>query len=643
MRVVRVLPDLPAVDRAFDYLLPADLRGADRAVVGTIVRVPLHGRRVRGWIVATDVEPDTDPTKLRDLLAVLSDGPPAEIVALTAWAARRWIGPWASLLRAASPKNDVNKTRSGSAAVPGDVGSGGDRRSPEGPRGARRRGELANATGGIEVIEWPPGAPRFDLVGRFIDEVGSTVIVLPDAGRAGSLGAGLRRAGHRVVEFPPGLKDREQTSRWDAVRDGAVVVIGGRSAVWAPVPDLRTIIVLDDGDEALQEERAPTWHARDVAVERVRARRQAEVEDDAPRLVIISPAPTLEATHLVGEERVVVPDRAAARTGWPIVEVVDPRDDPARAPLLTEAFAHAARRALAAQQRVVVVLNRVGRARLLSCVKCGELARCERCGAAVMEPPEVTAVAGARPTILECPHCATQRPRVCLACHGTRMKLARIGTSRLRDDLAALLPDVDVVEVHKGATTVPSAPVLVGTEAVLHWARRVDGDARPAPVGLVAFLDFDAELLAPRARAGEQAFWLLVRGARLLGGRADAGDARRLFIQSRIPHHEVIDAARHASPGPLRLAEAARRVELGDPPFGALAALSGAPAAVGAATTELAAVLGLRVLGPVEHAGVARILVRADDHDTLRAAVAPAAAAARNHGRLRVEVDPARV
>src|SRR5690242_21304029 len=89
-RVCRVAPDVTAVERVFDYLVPDALAALVR--VGAIVRVPLHGRRVRGWVVADDVTPDTGE-RLLEVLAVASDGPPADVVDLTDWIAWRWSGP----------------------------------------------------------------------------------------------------------------------------------------------------------------------------------------------------------------------------------------------------------------------------------------------------------------------------------------------------------------------------------------------------------------------------------------------------------------------------------------------------------------------------------------------------------------------
>jgi primosomal protein N' (replication factor Y) len=170
------------------------------------------------------------------------------------------------------------------------------------------------------------------------------------------------------------------------------------------------------------------------------------------------------------------------------------------------------------------------------------------------------------------------------------------------------------------STEVPHARVLVGTEAVLRRVDRAD---------VVAFLELDQELLAPRYRAAEQALALLARAARLVGGRDRGG---RLLLQTRLPRHEVIDAALHADPGRLAAVEGERRRALRYPPDTALALVAGeASAAFVAALPE-----EVERLGPDGD----RWLLRAPDHGVLADALARTP---RPAGRLRVEVDPLRV
>lgn len=570
--MARVLPDIPALARVFDYAIPAGWE--ERVRVGTLVRVPLHGRRVGGWVTKVADEPATD-RPLRPLAKVTGWGPSAEVIDLAWWAAWRWAGRPATFLRTASPPRVV-------AALPA-LGA----RAPAGA------GPSWAESGGPTVVRVPPGADRFGPVAEAVSR-GDALVLVPSASEGAFVAAQLRRAGHQVAVMPDG---------WARAAAGGCAVVGTRAAAWAPVPALAAVVVLDEHDEVYQEERAPTWNARDVAVERAR---RAGVD-----CVLVSPCPSLESLARAG--RVLAPSRAEERAGWPVLETIDRRREPPTQGLYSARVVEAVR-AAEAGARVVCVLNRKGRARLLACGACGELARCETCGGPVGQDGEE----------LTCRRCGTTRPPVCAVCGAGRLKVVRIGVSRAREELE-LLAGQPVAEVtgDRPAGDVPDAAVLVGTEAVLH---------RVAGARVVAFLDFDQELLAPRYRAAEAALALLARAARLVGGRDRGG---RLLVQTRLPTHEALDAVLHADPGRTAVVESARRAALRLPPEVALARLSGEGA--GAFVSGLRG-LGVELSGPAGRAGD-RWLVRAPDHRTLCDALA---AVPRPPERLRVEVDPLR-
>ena len=137
---------------------------------------------------------------------------------------------------------------------------------------------------------WPPALSRVELVGSLLEPAGSTVVVVPDPVECDELAAAARAEGREVHVLRGDLPAADRTRAWADARHGACVVVGGRIAAFAPVPDLAGIVVLDDADESLAEERAPAWHARELAAERCRAA-------DA-RLTFVSPAPTVEAVSL---------------------------------------------------------------------------------------------------------------------------------------------------------------------------------------------------------------------------------------------------------------------------------------------------------------------------------------------------------
>ncbi|MEJ7719171.1 MAG: hypothetical protein WKF58_01360 [Ilumatobacteraceae bacterium] len=396
------------------------------------------------------------------------------------------------------------------------------------------RAEALLSRGGGVLRVGPSEDPNVTVVAACLTR-GPVLVVVPALDTATMLAGRLRRAGVSVALSP---------GEWAQAHAGADVVIGTRTAVWAPCPDLASIVVFDEHDERLQEERSPTWHARDVAIERAR---RASVP-----VLLVSPVPSVTALTWAGAA-VSHPSITSSRAAWPFVDVIDrTRDEPWQTSMLTSPLIAALRDE---RRRIVCVHNAKGRARLSACRTCKALARCERCEAAVREDD-----AGH----FHCDRCGLDRPLVCAPCMGTAFANLRPGIARLREEIAAAA-NRDVVVVSGDDSDVPAdADVYVGTEAVLHRVRRAD---------VVAFLDFDAELLAPRYRAGEQAMALVVRAARLVGARDVGG---RVMLQTFLPRHEVVQAALLADPERMSRVDAARRRELGLPPFAALATIRGA-------------------------------------------------------------------
>jgi primosomal protein N' (replication factor Y) len=210
------------------------------------------------------------------------------------------------------------------------------------------------------------------------------------------------------------------------------------------------------------------------------------------------------------------------------------------------------------------------------------------------------------------------------------MRSIRIGISRLRDELEAAAGR-PVQEIKPTTSAIePHTSVFVGTEAVLHRIDRAD---------VVVFLDIDAELLAPRFRASEQALSLVAHGARLVtGGSGSTGDSVRgeVVLQTSVPQHEVMVGLVMANLAPHVAAETERRQRLRLPPFGALAEISGAGA------PDLAAQLAASLLVQVA-TSEDRTLVRATSWEALSEALTVAlSAVGRPKVRVRIAVDPSR-
>ncbi|MGA2527609.1 MAG: hypothetical protein ABSG36_00445 [Acidimicrobiales bacterium] len=603
--VVEVLPDVSGIDRAFAYEVPAELCEMS---IGSIVRVVLNGRRVRGWVVAegSDLAPGI---ALRAVSELVSLGPPAEVVELARFASWLYAGRLRPLLVAASPPRVVRSLPPAAQSAP---------KAPRAAEGAPKRSseamdaEVASATtealsSTSAVLRLPPGAPRLEVVLAAIapraGRSGDLLVLAASRNDAVTLAARLERQSHLVALQP---------EAWREAAAGGRIVVGTRSAVLAPVRALSAVVVLDAHADAYQEERVPTWEAVVLATERAR-------REKVPCL-LVSPCPTLD---MLADRRLVTLSRAAERAGWAPIEVMDVREEDPRAGGYPSALAAVIRQGVSADpdRPVVAVLNRKGRARLLACGRCRSLLRCEICGGALvqLERPAQGATA-----VLSCPRCSSQTLACCASCGPTRPRIVRPGVARAREELAALT-GLEVVEIGRGAgeDALLHGPVLIGTEAVLHRAQSAS---------TVVFLDFDHELLAPRYRSSEQALSLLALASRLVGGRRRAG---RVVVRTRLLDHEVIDAAMHADPGRLVAVEGPRRALLRLPPTTALALLSGEGAAEFAERLRAGEV-------PLELGGLApdRFLIRASGPEALARALQ---AAGHPPAGTRLEVAPRQV
>jgi len=268
-------------------------------------------------------------------------------------------------------------------------------------------------------------------------------------------------------------------------------------------------------------------------------------------------------------------------------------------------------RVLRDNQKVVCVLNRKGRARFAYCQQCGELARSEITGRAL----------GLDGNRLVHPVDGDDRPAVCQSCSSTKFRRVKLGVTGVAEELEQIARR-PVGEVSSDSEPLATEfDLYVGTEAVLHRIERAN---------VVVFLDFDQELLAPRYRAAEQAMSLLVQASRVVGRREDGG---RVLIQTRIPQHPVLEAARTADPGSLARTELRIRRELRQPPEAHWAIISGS------AATEFVRSIGnpegLEILGPSND----RWRIRSVDREHLVAALK---SVDRPPGRLRIEIDPLR-
>ena len=587
--VARVVPDVTGVDKVFDYLIPSELLGA--IAIGDRVRVPLHGRNVPGWVTeigSTDGGfTDVDSAKLRSVIKRLGFGPSNEVVQLAQWASHRWCGRLRAFFVAASPSTLVAtlptaRYQRAQVKVVGDV-------------------DVANAVGesrSLLVQRGPLKSPVDVMVGAALH--GPSLVIVPTVLRARLFASSLKRHGFSVAVLP---------DEWDSAAGGVDVVIGSRTAVFARVPHLHSVVVIDEHDDSLREERTPTWHARDIAIERAQ---QLNIS-----CVLVSALPSVAAKAWAGD-RVLKSDNHETDSEWPTIALIDRTlDERWSNSLLSSEFIAELRDH---SRRIVAVLNTKGRARLLACASCKSLARCVQCDAAV----EIGATGQ-----FSCPRCSTQRPQVCAKCSSAKFLTLKPGVSKLREEIAQaagrkLADVVEVTGAGDDAMAIDQTKMLfVGTEAALHRVHEAD---------TVVFLDIDQELSAPRYRASEIVGSLLVHAARLVG-RSERGG--KVMVQTHSVDSPVLQAMATLRIDQYLQSVSEMRNFMKLPPFGALAQLSGTN--IDDAIHELQK----NVFVNVSAASDGSYLVKASDWQVLADALSEIEPA--KGVRLKVQVDPARV
>jgi primosomal protein N' (replication factor Y) len=367
----------------------------------------------------------------------------------------------------------------------------------------------------------------------------SAILLVPEIGLTPVMAADLQQifAGE-VAILHSALSDDERAEQWKRIRSGEChIVVGTRSAVFAPVPDLALIIVDEEHDQSYKQEETPRYHARDVAVMRAKMSNAA--------VVLGSATPSLEtyynATH--GKYKLLeLPERIEKRP-LPEVEVIDMRDEFQRThkdAILSRRLLEEIGERLERSEQVMVLLNRRGYSSFVLCRSCGETVQCKNCAIAMTYHK--------REHRLICHYCGFMRPapKTCPKCSSEYVQYLGTGAEKLEDMLHSLFPqariarlDRDTVRGRDDLERVLSAlqggdiDLLVGTQMI------AKGHDIPN-VTLVGVVGSDAALSFPDFRAAERTFQLLTQVA----GRAGRGETPgRVVLQTFFPDHYAIQFA----------------------------------------------------------------------------------------------------
>ncbi len=372
-----------------------------------------------------------------------------------------------------------------------------------------------------------------------LDAGRSAILLVPEIGLTPAVAADLRQIfGDRVAILHSALSDQERAEQWHRIKRGdARMVVGTRSAVFAPVSDLALVIVDEEQDSSYKQEETPRYHARDVAV--MRAKMANAV------VVLGSATPSLESYFNARKNKYTLlelPDRVEQRP-LPEVEIIDMRQEfqeTGQEQVISRRLAQEIRERLDGKEQVMVLLNRRGYSPLVLCRTCGKVLECKNCAIALTHHK--------RSHRMECHYCGyvAAIPKACVHCDSEYVYFLGTGSEKLEELLHGMFPqarigrlDRDTVRGREdferalNALNEGELDLLVGTQMIAK-GHDIHG------VTLVGVVGADAALGFPDFRAAERTFQLLTQVA----GRAGRGQTPgKVILQTYFQEHYAVHYA----------------------------------------------------------------------------------------------------
>lgn len=381
---------------------------------------------------------------------------------------------------------------------------------------------------------------------RCMDQERQAIVLVPEISLTPQMVERFKaRFGDRVAVMHSRLSDGERYDEWRKIREGrASVVVGARSAVFAPFDRLGLIIMDEEHESSYKQEETPKYHARDVAIHRASLTGAA--------VILGSATPSLESYHAARSQAqddfaphlLEMPSRALGNQ-LPAVQVVDMREElrEGNRSMFSRSLHAAISARLERGEQTVLLLNRRGYSTFVMCRSCGYVAGCPEC--------DISLTYHQKSNNLRCHYCgyAAQAPEVCPDCGSEHIRYFGTGTQRVEEELAKLFPGIRVIRMDVDTTTEKGShekllkqfrdkkgDVLLGTQMVAKGLDFPD-------VTLVGVITADSALNLPDFRAAEKTFQLLTQVAGRAGRHQLPGE---VVIQSYTPeHYSIIHASSH--------------------------------------------------------------------------------------------------
>ncbi|MFA5142641.1 MAG: primosomal protein N' [Candidatus Omnitrophota bacterium] len=561
------------IDRTFHYSIPQKLSA--EIAVGKRVFVPFQSRAIVGYVVGISREADVKDVKpvisVIDRAPVLSE----EMLKLTKWVKENYFCSWGEAIAAVIPagikkgQEAIGARLKEAAKTPGEF-------QPSKPHDLMEEQSRALKTviesvdkheHKVFLLHGITASGKTEVYLQAIDHVlrqGKQAIVLvPEiALTPQTVERFSSRFGEHVAVIHSRLTAARRFLEWRKIKDGrANIIVGARSAIFAPVQRLGLIIIDEEHETSYKQDDVPRYHARDVAEERARL-------NSCP-LILGSATPSLESYYKskLGEYKMIRLTKRVDERLLPKVKIVDMRMELAtrrRIEVFSKVLLDAVADTLKRGKQAIIFLNRRGFSTFINCKRCGFVLKCKRCDTVLVYHFDTKK--------LICHYCNYEAnpPDICPKCRSDYIKYLGLGTEKVESEMSHSFPGARVARMDSDTTVkrgshdrilgefkTGAVNLLVGTQMI---AKGLDFPE----VTLVGVVSADVSLNIPDFRASERTFNLLTQ----VGGRAGRGDAGgEVIIQTYTPHHyAVLSAAKHDYEK-FYEEEIASRKELFFPPF----------------------------------------------------------------------------
>jgi primosomal protein N' (replication factor Y) len=602
---------------------------------GMVVSAPIRNKLTKGIVVRGNASPP--PGKARDITAVHGDAPVVSkgLLRLLLWMADYYLAPEGVVLKQTLPKELFAGAKAGkskkiaAACTPFDFVDIPDSDIAVLKEAAGRRKY------GTFLLHPPSHRYEYSVVPALIRSgVRNMIVILPEVAQAEFLHAALLPLfGERLCLFHGGMAKGRRSRCVEGIISGKYdIIVGTRSALFAPMKTVSMIIVLHEHSGSYKLEEGLRYHVRDVAVMR------GFLEKSTVLLSSITPSVDSYYNAFSDKYTLLRPETEAKR---PKVRVIDMRFGRQVKPNISKEVLAASREKLKAGKKMIFVVNRRGYATLLLCRECGRVEECVQCA--------IPLVLHKTEGVLRCHYCGGTYPLPggCRRCGGHHLELLGSGTQRVQEDLEELL-GVETVRIDsdrlKRASEIEdtlagiaagSVNMVIGTKMM---TRRL---GRTERFSAAAVLNIDSLLNFPDFRASEKAFLELASVLELVEPSGE------MLVQTRFPGNALLRNFRAGDYVSFVREELSVRRELRYPPFAKLLSIRCAGERLAGYIVRAVAARGegIEVLGPAatkERKGDYVILLKSADRRTLRAAAREVIGkfAEKKTGGIIIDVDP---